>query len=131
MCIRSTGLIFQGCPLLKRNSGGCCRHTHYAQFAATAGKLNFCNSGRFTDITPQSQRTSALLSAHFELAPSVDLFTESCSRIDTCGISRVRRYMRNSSLCQAHTPTIPMDEDVNVSFCLPRRRDDWKYSPRP
>src|SRR5206468_10972139 len=46
-----------------------------AQFAATAGRLNVCNGNRYIDITPRSQREGALLSAHYELAGSADVFT--------------------------------------------------------
>jgi iron complex outermembrane receptor protein len=46
------------------------------QFAPTAGKLNVCSLQRYGDITPWSQRESALLSAHYEFAESADLFTE-------------------------------------------------------
>jgi len=46
------------------------------QFAATAGKSNVCNSFRYSDITPHTEREGALLFAHYDVTESVDLFTQ-------------------------------------------------------
>jgi iron complex outermembrane recepter protein len=92
------------------------------QFAATAGKQNLCNDFQYQDITPQSQREGALLSAHYEVAHSVDLFTE---------VVFSHGYLRNQvgpgitasqsfgGTVAANNPYNPFGEPVNVSFAYP------------
>jgi iron complex outermembrane receptor protein len=89
------------------------------QFAATAGKQNLCNSSRYADITPHSQREGALLSAHYDATESVDLFTE---------VLFSHGHLRNLSGPQisvfggtvaANNPYNPFGLDVNVSFAYP------------
>jgi iron complex outermembrane receptor protein len=92
------------------------------QFAATAGKLNVCNATRYHDITPQSQREGALLSAHFQVAESVDLFAEFLFS---------HRYLRDQvgpqiqvsqsffGTVAADNPYNPFGQAVNVSFVYP------------
>jgi len=46
------------------------------QFAATAGKLNACNSFRTTVLVASTHLEGALLSGHYALAERMDLFTE-------------------------------------------------------
>jgi iron complex outermembrane receptor protein len=92
------------------------------QFAATAGKQNLCNAQRYTDITPQSQREGALLSAHYDVAESMDLFSE---------VLFSHRHLRSQDAAQilvaqsfggtvaANNPYNPFGEAVNVSFAYP------------
>ena len=92
------------------------------QFAATAGKLNVCNATRYHDITPQSQRGGALLSAHFQVAESVDFFAEFLFS---------HRYLWNQvgpqiqvsqsffGTVAADNPYNPFGQAVNVSFVYP------------
>src|SRR4029077_18356352 len=90
-----------------------------AQFAATAGKLHVCNGGRDVDITPQSQRAGALLSAHYEVAQSVDLFTEVLlSYRHLHNQSGPQVYATQTTLA-ANNPYNPFGQDVNVSFAYP------------
>jgi iron complex outermembrane recepter protein len=92
------------------------------QFAATAGKQNLCNAERYADITPQSSREGALLSAHYDVAESVDLFTE---------VLFSHKYLRSQvgpqlnvaqsfgGTVAANNPYNPFGEAVNVSFAYP------------
>ena len=89
------------------------------QFVPTAGKLNVCSLGRYEDITPWSQRESALLTAHYDLFESAELFTE---------ILFSHRNLRNQfgpqisatqSLLPANNPYNPFGQEVNVSFAYP------------
>ncbi len=89
------------------------------QFAATAGKQNLCSAFRYVDITPQSQRVGALLSAHYEVAESADLFTE---------VLFSHRHLQDQIDPQiqvfqgtvgANNPYNPFGEAVNVSFSYP------------
>lgn len=89
------------------------------QFVPTAGKLNVCSLQRYGDITPWSQRESALVSAHYDLTESADLFTE---------ILFSHRNLRNQfgpqisatqSLLPANNPYNPFGQAVSVSFAYP------------
>jgi iron complex outermembrane receptor protein len=92
------------------------------QFAATAGKLNVCNPYRFADITPQSQRESALFSAHYALSQSVDLFTEllaSHGYLRNQLGAQVSAFQSFGGTVAANNPYNPFGEAVNVSFAYP------------
>jgi iron complex outermembrane receptor protein len=89
------------------------------QFVATAGKQNVCSAGRYVDITPQSQREGALLSAHYNVTESIDIFTE---------VLYSHQHLRNQIAPQiqlfqgsvaANNPYNPFGEAVNVSFTYP------------
>ena len=92
------------------------------QFAATAGKQNFCAAQRYTDITPQSRREGALLSAHYDVTDSVDLFA------DVLFSHKYLRYQVGPQLdvtqsfggtVAANSPYNPFGEAVNVGFAYP------------
>jgi len=86
------------------------------QFATTAGRPNLCNSGRYIDITPQSQREGALLSAHYEFTETADVFTEillSHRRLNNQSAPFI--YASQDTL-SANNPYNPFGTDVNVSF---------------
>jgi iron complex outermembrane receptor protein len=92
------------------------------QFAATAGKLNVCNSVRYNDITPWSQRGGALLLAHYEFAEAADLFTEVLlSHRDLRNQIGPQIYVTQSfgGTVAAGNPYNPFGQDVNVSFVYP------------
>jgi iron complex outermembrane recepter protein len=93
-----------------------------AQFIPTAGKLNLCNPDQYVSITPRSQRGGALLSGHYELSESTDLFTE---------VLFSHRHLQEQigpliSVSQFFGGTVPADnpynpfgEAVNVGFEYP------------
>lgn len=88
------------------------------QFAATAGKQNLCNSLRYVDITPQSRREGALLSAHYEVAQSLDLFTEvlfSHGHVEAQSGPQLSVF----GTVTADNPYNPFGEAVNVAFAYP------------
>jgi iron complex outermembrane receptor protein len=92
------------------------------QFTATAGKLNVCNAGQYNDITPESHREGALLSAHYEFAKSVDLFTEILFSHKTLRIQngpQLFEYASSGGTLSAANPYNPFGQDVNVSFTYP------------
>jgi iron complex outermembrane receptor protein len=92
------------------------------QFAATAGKQNLCNFARYIDITPHFQREGALLSAHYAVSESVDLFTEvlfshgSLQNQDGAQLGASRSF---GGTVAANNPYNPFGEAVNVSFAYP------------
>jgi iron complex outermembrane receptor protein len=93
-----------------------------AQFAATAGKLNVCNAGRYVDITPESHREGTLLSAHYEFAESADLFTETLFSHKTLRYQvqpQVSAFASFGGTVAAANPYNPFGVDVNVSFVYP------------
>ena len=92
------------------------------QFAATAGKQNLCNAERYHDITPQSQREGALLSAHYEVAESVDLFTEvlfSHQHLKYQIGPQITVFQGFGWTVAADNPYNPFGDAVNVSFAYP------------
>ncbi len=93
-----------------------------AQFAGGAGKQNFCSPLLYSDITPESQREGAILSAHYHVADSVDLFAE------TVLSHRHLRYQVGPQISAfqffggtvaANNPYNPFGEAVNVTFAYP------------
>ena len=107
------------------------------QFQATAGGQNLCNIGRYTDITPQTQRESALLSAHYELSQFVDLFTDvlfSYQHLRYQIASQITVYQGYGGTVAADNPYNPFGEAVNVSFEYPGTgyvQDDFTSLLRP
>jgi len=102
-------------------------------FAPTAGKLNVCNAYRYTDIVPDSDRVSGLLSAHFELTDAVDLFAEVLLAHNQERINYGANVAASASYggtLAAANPFNPFGEDVNVSFADPTalKRDDQTVS---
>jgi iron complex outermembrane receptor protein len=92
------------------------------QFATTAGKQNLCNANRYLDITPQSQREGALLSAHYLLAESVDLFTEvlfSHQHLQNQTGPQIVVSQSSGGTVAANNPYNPFGQEVNVSFAYP------------
>jgi iron complex outermembrane receptor protein len=92
------------------------------QFAATAGKLNVCNSARYLDITPRSQREGALLSAHYQFSESTDFFTEillSHRHLQAQTAPQITAYSFLDGTVSANNPYNPFGQDVNVSFVYP------------
>jgi iron complex outermembrane recepter protein len=93
-----------------------------AQFLATAGKQNLCNGNQYVTITPEAHREGALLSAHYELAPSADLFTEVLFSYqhflyDLGPQISVSQFFGGT--LSASNPYNPFGEAVNVSFAYP------------
>jgi len=94
------------------------------QFVATAGQQNQCNFFRNVSLLPDTQRTGALLSAHYAIAESVDLFTEVM-------FSNMNLHARtglgllidvptgDSAILAANNPYNPFGEDVGVGFSYP------------
>jgi iron complex outermembrane receptor protein len=92
------------------------------QFAATAGKQNLCNANRYADITPQSHREGALLSAHYEVAESMDLFAEvlfSHGHLRNYNAPQIFASQSFGGTVAANNPYNPFAQDVNVSFAYP------------
>jgi iron complex outermembrane receptor protein len=89
------------------------------QFAATAGTQNLCNALRYMDITPHSQREGALLAAHYEVAQSVDLFTEVLFSHGTLEDQTSPQLSVLQGTVAANNPYNPFGEPVNVSFAYP------------
>jgi iron complex outermembrane receptor protein len=92
------------------------------QFAATAGKLNVCNSAAYRDITPESQREGALLSAHYNVGESMDLFTEvlfSHGHLRDQEGPQISVSQGFGGTVAANNPYNPFGEAVNVSFEYP------------
>ena len=93
-----------------------------AQFAATAGKSNVCNAGRYFDITPESQRESALLSAYYNVGGSMDLFAEallSHQHLRSQIGPELTSYATFLGTLAADNPYNPFGQAVNVSFIYP------------
>jgi iron complex outermembrane receptor protein len=101
--------------------GGITGKPTIGQFAATAGTQNLCNALRYMDITPQSQREGALLSAHYEVARSMDLFTEVLFSHGTVEdqIGPQISVSPFDGTVAANNPYNPFGEAVNVSFAYP------------
>ena len=92
------------------------------QFAATAGKLNVCNGFRNSDLTPQSQREGVLLSAHYDVAESTDLFTEilfSHGHLQNQLSAQIQADQFVGGTVAAGNPYNPFGQAVNVSFAYP------------
>ena len=92
------------------------------EFTATAGKLNVCNAGRYSDITPRSQREGVLLSAHYEVNEYADLFTEallSHREVRNRVQAQFTAYSNFNGTVSANNPYNPFGQDVNVSFVYP------------
>jgi iron complex outermembrane receptor protein len=93
-----------------------------AQFAASAGKSNVCNAGAYFDITPESQRESALLSAHYNVAGSTDLFTEvllSHQHMRYQSGPQLEAFATFFGTVAADNPYNAFGQPVNVSFAFP------------
>ena len=92
------------------------------QFLATAGKQNGCNALRYTDITPHTEREGAVLSAHYDITQSIDIFTEvlaSRQNIRAQIASQITAYQSYGGTVAADNPYNPFGEAVNVSFAYP------------
>jgi len=94
------------------------------QFGATAGKLNQCNSLQNTAITPDTQREGLLLSAHYQLAESMDLFTDITFSHEhlkaTFGfLIQASGGSYGGTTLGAGNPYKPFGEDVGISFAYP------------
>ncbi len=101
------------------------------QFAATAGKLNVCNFRRYIDIAPQVQREGALFSAHYEVAKSVDLFTEvllSHGHLRNQTGPQISATQAFGGTVAADNPYNPFGQAVNVSFAYPGTGQDEEQS---
>jgi iron complex outermembrane receptor protein len=93
-----------------------------AQFAATAGKQNLCNPYNYVDITPQTQREGALLSAHYDVTESVDVFTEvlaSYQHVRAQTAPQIAAYQDYGGTVAANNPYNPFGEAVDVGFEYP------------
>jgi iron complex outermembrane receptor protein len=89
------------------------------QFTEAGGKQNICNGLRYSDITPHSQREGALLSAHYEVTESVDLFTEMLFSHKTLRAQigpQVVAFQGFNGTVAANNPYNPFGEPVNASF---------------
>jgi len=95
------------------------------QFAATAGKMNLCNTDRNGTLAPYTQREGAVLSAHYDVAASMALFTEVL-------VSHARMQSRSfypglvvdvpgfyGAVLSATNPYNPFGKDVGVGFGYP------------
>jgi iron complex outermembrane recepter protein len=89
------------------------------QFAGTAGKQNICNAERYVDITPQSQREGALLSAHYDVAESIELFTDVLFSHQNLRNQLDPQLQFFQATVAANNPYNPFGEAVNVSFAYP------------
>jgi iron complex outermembrane receptor protein len=92
------------------------------QFAATAGRQNLCNPQRYFDITPHTQREGALLSAHYDVAESMELFTEvlfSHQHVRYQAGPQISGSQSSGGTLAAANPYNPFGQDVNVSFAYP------------
>jgi len=89
------------------------------EFGPTAGKLNACSLYQYFDITPESNRESVLLSAHYELADTMDLFVEMlfAHSDQHYGVGTlVSASASFGGTLAAANPYNPFGQDVNVSF---------------
>jgi len=101
------------------------------QFAATAGRQNLCNGDRYSDITPQTQRESALLSAHYDATGSMDIFAEvlySHQHLQYQAAPQVTVTQFYGGTVAANNPYNPFGEAVNVSFAYPGAGTDQAQS---
>jgi iron complex outermembrane receptor protein len=92
------------------------------EFTGTAGKRNFCSFLSYGDIVPQTQREGALLSGHYDVADSVDLFTEvlfSHGNLRYLNGAQVTAFQSFDGTVAANNPYNPFGEAVNVSFAYP------------
>jgi iron complex outermembrane receptor protein len=92
------------------------------QFAATAGQQNECNAFRYAVLLPASRNVGVLLSGHFSISESIDLFTETIvSHTDRWSPSApaidVPSY--DSAVLAANNPYNPFGEAVGVAFSSP------------
>jgi iron complex outermembrane receptor protein len=93
------------------------------QFAATAGKLNKCNSFSRDTLIPSTRREGVLASAHYHVSEAVDLFTEvifSHERLQAQegDLIDVGQFGSMGTL-GANNPYNPFGESVGVSFASP------------
>jgi iron complex outermembrane recepter protein len=86
------------------------------QFAGTAGQLNQCNTFRTTALVPQAQREGALLSAHYQMAGSMDLFTEILFSHQHLHPPSDSFINASGAILGANNPYNPFGKDVGVSF---------------
>jgi iron complex outermembrane receptor protein len=91
------------------------------QFEATAGTQNLCNASRYHDITPRSQREGALLSAHYELANSLEFFTETLLSHGHLQSQNGPQILAYGDTVAANNPYNPFGQAVNVNFVYPGR----------
>jgi iron complex outermembrane receptor protein len=89
------------------------------QFAATAGKLNLCNIYRFSFLIPHTKREGAVLSGHYELAESVDFFTEVMLSHESLEAPIFPLIYAYQSSLPANNPFNPFGKAVAVSFAYP------------
>jgi len=96
------------------------------QFTATAGHLNQCNVYRNSSLNPATQRAGALLSGHYQLTESMDLFSEILFSHE-----RVRATFafppidKSHATLGANNPYNPFGEAVGVSFDYAGIRSRW------
>jgi iron complex outermembrane receptor protein len=93
-----------------------------AQFVPTAGKFNICNFNRYVDITPESQREGALLTGHYQVGDSADIFAEvllSHRTLQNQFGPQLQVFSFGGGTVSANNPYNPFGQDVNVSFVYP------------
>jgi|HubBroStandDraft_4_1064222.scaffolds.fasta_scaffold00601_8 iron complex outermembrane receptor protein len=95
------------------------------QFAATSGKLNYCNYYSTTALVVPYQREGALFSAHYSFSEELDLFTEILASQET-GVKAplgplIAAYggSYGGTTLGANNPYNPFGETVGVSFYSP------------
>lgn len=94
------------------------------QFVASAGKLNACNTFRNIGLIPYTQRTGALLSAHYQVAESMDLFTEvifSHEHLEDLSGLLIDAYggSYGGATLGANNPYNPFGQAVGISYSYP------------
>jgi iron complex outermembrane receptor protein len=89
------------------------------QFIPTAGKQNLCNSYNLIDLVPHTQREGALLSGHYQVTDSMDVFTEVLASHQTVNAVFDPQILVSAlydGTVAANNPYNPFGEAVNVSF---------------
>jgi iron complex outermembrane receptor protein len=89
------------------------------QFGPTMGKLNVCNAFRYSDVSPEFQREGALLSAHYDVTDSMDLFTDilfSHGHLRNQLAPQISVSQLFGGTVAANNPYNPFGQPVNVSF---------------
>jgi iron complex outermembrane recepter protein len=94
------------------------------QFAATAGKLNKCNSQLNDVLIPPAQREGGLLSGHYQITASADLFTETLlshqvQNVTTGPLISASGGSYGATVLGANNPYNPFGEAVGASFYYP------------
>jgi iron complex outermembrane recepter protein len=108
-------------------------------FQATAGKINQCNVYANYALIPETQRAGALLSGHYEISPSADLFTEILSSHEfqanaTGNAIALYGGSYGYTTIGAGNPYNPFGTEVGVSYAYPGIRssyNNWQTFVRP